>query len=512
VRVISVSSRGILDTQTGEISPTLDIEKHLTQYPGGVIAGNNLYELLASLAPEVKKDEGWTMTISLQQQRTRPMDLRETRLTGKIYVSRITYRYPKVGGRANRKRPPAIKWVVLELGLFMESPPSDPTDIARAGQSLVELATRRGIKPRPSPGSFGSAMLRASSEWSKRRHAAPEFISTIAREHLPGNYYAISQKTKGRNLEHVYYMDQEASHHKIASSIPLPHPHTLRARGYFRGAENKTYTPWTNDYAKLRQYVGLVLCRVHCATLPQEQEHLYPPWAKKPGTQNVWIWTPELRLFEGDHRLQFEHVICALVSRHTDTALWEYAEWALEQRKRPDKNNYKSALLAAYGMLACRSDRPLNNFSVHGRAKPPRAMIVELPLLPEVYRSEVRRTRAPSTQNVIARGVIEAETRTRSLEYAKQLEADGIPVAQIYADGLLAAVNQMPLHIPEHWRIAASLTHVRSPHPNSIISDQLVRLPGILGSAREAYGTVWESGYLREKMRVRQAETASTIE
>jgi hypothetical protein len=224
------------------------------------------------------------------------------------------------------------------------------------------------------------------------------------------------------------------------------------------------------------------------------------------GTKNVWIWTPELRLLNDDSRIQFEHVICALTSRHIDTALWEYADWALEQRKRPDKNNYKSSLLAAYGMLACRSDLPLNVYTVHGRRKPPRATIVELPLLPEVFRSEVKRRKAPTIQNVIARGVIEAETRTRSLEYARQLELEDIPVAQIYADGLLAATNQMPLIIPEHWRIAASLTRVYSPHPNSIISDQLVRLPGILGSAREAYSTAWEPGGVREILSARPSQ------
>jgi hypothetical protein len=508
VRVIAVSSVGVLDTETGELSPTIDVEKLLTTEPGGVISGNNLYPYLAALAPEVRKDEGWTMTVNLQERRIRPLDSKDTRITGKLYVSKLTYRRAKVGGRRNRRRPPAIKWVVLELGLFIEKPPTDVHEIAAIGHSFIELAERRGIKPRSSPGSFGSAMLRASSKWNKERHAAPEFVSEVGRRHLPGNYYALSNEFK-RKVPHAYYMDQESSHHKIAASVPLPHPHSLRARGFFRATEHDVYRKWTTDLSLLDGQHGLTCCMVHCGTIPHRSEHLYPPWAKERGTKPRWIWTPELRLLQqGDHRMQFEYVICALTSRFNDDALLEYAEWALEQRKRTDSKWYKSALLAAYGMLAIRHDRerPVSLFTVHGRPKPPRATVVELPLLPNVYRSDVKRMKPPAVQNVIARGVIEAETRTRSLEYAKQLEGEGTPVPQIYADGLLAALEQVPMFVPEHWRVAAALSDVFSPHPNSIISNELVRLPGILGSARAAYGTPWEAPAIRESLEARSGD------
>lgn len=451
------------------------------------------------------------MTINLQQRRTKPLDPTETRLTGRIYVSRITYRRAKRGGRKNRRRPPAIKWVVLELGLFTESPPQGLEQILEAGRSLIALASRRGIKPRPSPGSFGSAMLRASSEWGRERKPAPDFVSQIAREHLPGNYYAISNTLKGKQLDHVYYMDQDSAHHKIVASIVLPHAHNVRARGYFRAAEHEDYKAWVRDLHYLRAHVGLLLCKIHTTYIPESLEHLYPPWARKRGSRYEWIWTPELRLFQGDNRLHFEHVACGLTGHYPDTALWEYADWALEERKRKDAKIYKGALLAAYGMLACRSDRPVSLLSVHGRRPTPNQTVVQLPLLDRVYRSEVRRTRTPSIQNVVARGVIEAETRTRSLEFARQLESEGHPVAQIYADGLLVTGTEtlFPVFdVPEHWRVAASLTRVFSPHPNAIISDQLVRLPGIIGSAQEAYASAFEPGAVRERLLARPRELA----
>lgn len=384
----------------------------------------------------------------------------------------------------------------------MEAPPSDLDEILSAGRSLLELAERRGIRPRPSPGSLGAALLRGSPEWKNRR-PAPSFISEFARTHLPGNYYAVSTRMKGKRLEHAYYMDQEASHHKVAASIPLPDPRTLHARGFYRAAEKGEYRRWTDDLSILKGDFGLLCCVVNVGILPPTKIHLYPPWAHEHGTKARWLWTPDIRLLD-DPRMDFYHVCCAFTSHRIDTALWEYAEWALEQRSREGSSVYKGSLLAAYGMLACRSDRPIRLLSVHGRGPAPRQHVMELPLLPEVYMSEVQNRRTPTVQNVIARGVIEAETRARSLEYARRLESEGIPVAQIYADGLLAVTDQLPLDIPEHWRIAASLTRVAAPKPNQIVSDQLVRLPGILGSAREAYSTAWEAPSPRESARERE--------
>lgn len=491
----------MLDTATGELTERVELEKLLTGRPGGIIAGVNLYAPLAQLGPQIRGDEGWTMSISVQQQKTNALNPKETRVQGLTYVTRITYRAGKVRERGQRKRPPAIKWMVLNLELFLD--PTEKFDILEATQSLIGVAERRGVKPRPSVGSLGSALLRSSPEWVKGRQPAPWFISEIAREHLPGNYYAISEKQKGKTLDHAYYMDQESSHHKIASSIPLPDPATLRARGRLRAVERDEAPNWIQDFRLLRRHVGLLCCVVECATIPLKMAHLYPPWARVRGRHVRWIWTPELRLFENDHRVNLVHASAGLTSHRLDTALCEYADWALVESKRPDRKFIKSSLLAAYGMLACRSDKPFSYYSVHGRKKPPRAEICELPLLPEVFRSTVERTRVPSIQNVIARGVIEAETRTRSIEYARALEADGIPVAQIYADGLLAVTDQAPLFIPNHWRIAASLSHVYSPHPNSIISRELVRLPGVLGSAREAYSTAWEPAAIRERLESR---------
>lgn len=483
-----MSPKGILDTQTGEVSERLELENLLLSKPGGVISGTNLYEPLCSLIPQVRKDEGWTVSIHAQQQRVNPLT-DDQRVKGLIYVSRLTYRFPKKGNRykGERFRDPAIKWLVLNLELFADTTKLTPDEFLSATKAILRLARRRGINPKHSPASLSSALLRASPEWEKR-NPAPHFISELARDYLPGNYYVIAERFKQERINHCYYLDQQSAHHKIASSVPMPHPHWLRARGRLRSVEEGNHPCWIDakQVHLLRNHIGLLCCLVECDTIPGPLIHLYPPWTRERGTQVRWIWTPELRLF--DRRVRLRHVCCGLTSIRLDTALWEYAEWSLEQLEgKRDKEIIKSTLLAAYGMLACRVNRTLHLYTVHGRRKPLRAELCELPLIKDVFRSTVNRVRVPAIQNTVARGIIEAETRTRSIEYARKLESEKIPVAQIYADGLLAVTDQLPLMLPEHWRVSAALTRVYSPHPNQIISDQLVKLPGFSSGRREAY-------------------------
>jgi hypothetical protein len=176
-------------------------------------------------------------------------------------------------------------------------------------------------------------------------------------------------------------------------------------------------------------------------------------------------------------------VSCALTSFTQDDVLLEYAEWCLSQLHDYKHQSIKSSLLAAYGLLGVRSGMRMERYSVHGREKPPRADVCQLPIIGDTYKSTVESRRVSPIQNVIARGVIEAETRARSLEYARELENQKIPVAQIYADGLIAVTDSLPF-VPKYWRVAGELSNWYSTSPNTIFSDNMVRTPGIPSGRR----------------------------
>lgn len=479
MRYIIVQPDGILDSDTGEMHGHLQLSLLLTTNRGGVIAGRNLYPLLSGLADDVRKDSGWTLQVHTQNQRTK-----DNRAHGLIYYSRLSYRSPKIGSREKRKRPPAIKWLVLNMELFSEC-----EDIQTAAVALVNLAYKRGIKPRYSPGTLGGALVRASPVWEKGRNPAPRFISDAARPHLPGNLYAL--RDKYRQADSALYLDQASSHHTIASTVPLPHPHYLRARGAFRSVESngEFVNPnlsrrWlgTPSLLDLHKHIGVIVATVEVDTIPASQLHLYPSWAKKRGERQVWIWTPELRLI--DRRIRIRKVTASLTSFVSDPVIAEYATWCLEQLSLDKHPATKPAMLAAYGMLAVRTRDNFTSHSIHGRGKPPRADEVKFPLVDgPVYRTTVERKSTPVIQNVVCRGVIEAETSTRSLELARRLESEGIHVLQVYADGIIVKTDQIPMLSPE-WRVAAALTDLEARTPNAIISSNLVKLPGIPNGRR----------------------------
>jgi hypothetical protein len=162
----------------------------------------------------------------------------------------------------------------------------------------------------------------------------------------------------------------------------------------------------------------------------------------------------------------------------------EYSKWCLDVLSEKPNKIVKPAMLAAYGLLASRTGTDIESYSLNCRSPSPRSTKSKLPIIGDITRSTVENTRVPVMQNVIARGIIEAETRARSIEYARQLESDGTHVSQIYADGVIGIGAQLPLFIPDGWRIAATLSNVRSPFPNSIIADEIVRLPGIPNGRR----------------------------
>lgn len=485
MRYIIVRPDGILDTDTGELSDSLSLPMLLTCGNGGVIAGRNLYPLLSLLSDDIRKDTGWTMVVHAQHQK-----VKRDKVGGIIYYSRISYRAPKVGGRNNRRRPPAIKWMVLNLELFTES-----EDLEAAARALVSIAEKRGVRPRYSPGTIGGALLRASPDWEPGRNPAPRFISEAARPHMPGNLYTLRHGY--RNSKRALYLDQHSSHHTIASSIPLPHPKYLRARGRFRSVEKRGSYPevtdrWLGgvDLLTLHNHIGVMVATLQIGHLAPTEKHLYPRWAQKAGTKQVWLWTPELRLL--DRRIQIVKVSAALTSYRPDPALAEYAKWSLDQIHSCDFHPcIKPALLAAYGMLAVNNRESFTTHTIHGRPKPPRAESVNFPLVSgAVFRSTVERKRTPVIQNVVARGVIEAETSVRSIEMAREMEAMKIKVLQIYADGIIVESDQIPI-LPPTWRVSAELTNLVARTPNSVLADNLVKLPGIPNGRRT---TVLRSG------------------
>lgn len=497
-KVIVIHNDSAYDSWTGLVSPAIPRLASLILNEtdtDAYVAGTRLYSTLAQLNEMMTPEaSGWRMRISTRRRSVMSRNGKRSVL-GQFFVDYMAL-YTRARIPQGKKRK-TRRIDIINLELFKEPPPEGINDQMSMAVAILELCHSRKTTFRNTRGSLASAFLKQSPYWEKGRHAAPRFINQTAREQLPGNFYSVAYAKKGEKFggtvfDHCYYLDQKSSHHNIALTTPVPHPQQIHARGYYQRAMERDYRRWADhksDVGKLLlsgRHIGLVLARVHISTIPGSMTHLYPPWAtRKRGERYIWLWTPELRLFEGDHRIQLEHFVCALTADTADPVIPEYAEWSLDQLKvnAQRKKATKSILLAGYGMLAFNA----RQYDVYhywgGRNTKPK---VQIPVAGTVGETRIRLPDdiEPTIVNVAARGVIEAEARTRSIEFARQLTSQGLHVPQIYADGLLVHTDTLPF-LPDGWDVSHSLTHVTIPRPNAIVSRELVKLPGVSRQSEE---------------------------
>lgn len=486
----------LLNRNTGEIQPTFYLQSILRgSLVGGYICGTHLYEEVGSLNQILSDLPGWRMRSSIipKIQRGIVGPGGKPAMRGTMRIDYVTFKTQHTHKHVREKR---VKWWVFNLDAFWDDVPD--TLEAKRDMAVAHLAMlhRRGVKFRPSRGGTGIALLKKSPEWvsthdRKMRWPAPRFINEQAREVLPGNFYSVKHNHIGiPSISHCFLVDQIAAHHTIASTVPMPHPEWMHARGNHRGfLEGKK---WIDRGTKaedqlLTDHIGLVYACIQVRHIPPKMLHLYPKWAHKTGTRCVWIWTPELRLFRDDDKVKILYYVCALTSTHRDEAIREYAQWALTELELPDKKYKKGTLLSAYGVLAMNTITKTKLMYAWAGTDKVKGTPMHLPIIGDVTIRKISNKSdisQPNFLNVAARGVMEAETRTRSLEYARELEISGVEVAQIYVDALLVKTDQLPFIAPG-WSISHSLTNVIIPRVNGLQADELVKLPGLPRMAAE---------------------------
>lgn len=438
------------------------------------IAGCVLYPVLADMNNKFQSLEGWKCRI-ISPRLSRGPDKKPKYFGGGLFVEYISLDIKGSVGQRKARR----KINILNLDLLYRKPAESPLSQLEQALAYLELCNSRGIKPGTKIGTTASRLLLASPYWSPYRRPAPNWVNEESRKRLPGNHYSIGRKyTQGlKTVASCFYLDQENAHHTIASQIDLPHPQDIKARGKWKKLSGK----WTDNRDDLGQ--GLVLAKIHVGHLPPTQSHLYPKWAQKRGNRLQWLWTPELRLFELDHRLQIDWFVCAYTNRKSDPVLKEYGEWAIKELKRiPEYEAYKKGpLLAAYGVLAYNAGKPRG--SVFWGSYPTdwylRQDKTQLPYAGEVAWKHIQKNPwVPPATNVLARGIIEAECLVRTLEYAKELHDENYDIAHIYADGFFVVADQLPF-IKDGWRIKGERRNHHILHPNTYVNDKERKFPGI---------------------------------
>jgi hypothetical protein len=478
VRILALGKDQLLDSDTGEVTPASTLGFQVVKGEAGYLVGTNLYYHVGRLCEVFADYPGWTVQI---QSRERKLLRGSGRMViGSflpIYFGFVTPRDQRPSGtkRKGAGRGNARLYYCMDLTEIVGLREVSLGDAMQYAESILSLCEARGVKFTASRGGLASRLLKASPHWEKDRTAAPRFINDHARTKLPGNYYGLGTQT-GRNHKAAIYVDQQSAHHNVALTTPCPHPHHVRARGHDRTVNRA----WITDRARIGRFfdshIGLVAAMVSVSHIPDRIKHLYPPFMHTPGRRIEYVYTNEFAYFDG-HRADIEYLAAAWTATVADPAIPEYAAWALEQRNRGPGR--KPLLLAAYGSLAQRSDRPLTMY-LPWRGYGMRTMLPGAGYMNE--RVKEVRTDRPQARivNVLSRGIIEAETRKRSLSFANSLHNDGVPVLSVYVDGLILDTDRLPF-LPEGWEVEAHLTDLMFQHPNSFTSREQSKQPGVPG-------------------------------
>jgi hypothetical protein len=502
-RIILIHDNKLYISWTGEIYEGDYREKLIDLIVSGkpaYIVGTNLYLTMLEIDKVLQEIvPGWHMRSSNRRRRVHKKDDGIPIIGGHLFADYIAiYHRHQTGTRkARREKHSTQRFDIINLELFKTPVPDDPYEQMEMAIAILDMCDRRGVAFKSTRGSLATSMLKASPKWEKGRKSAFPFINQEARKHLPGNLYTLSNRMrreylKGEEdrfaltLDHVYYVDQNSAHHSIASQIKLPHPEDIRARGFWKQALAGEPNQWCHPYSNVGQQivnaelVGLFLAGIRVSHIGPSVKHLQLPFAQSSGWGLHWIWTPDIRIIEQSFQVVIETFYCGFAGVKQDEAIKEYGQWSLDEIDRdPETASYKkSILLAAHGMLAFNSiSTPI--FRYHSGTRKRKGHKVEMPggnVVTEL-RIDYPKNVEPSIVNVINRGLIESETRARSLEYARELHNLGYHVPQIYADGLLVETDSLPF-IKEGWRLKDSLPNYSAPRPNAILSDTMCKLPG----------------------------------
>lgn len=478
------------------------------------IAGINLYLLIAEVTRECKDNiPGWRTRFTLRKRHGYLKEDGEKHVSGQNYADYISIsRRFKLGSKRNRREESRTKrFEIMNLEMFKTPAPDSVIEQMDMAIALLDMCDSRGVQFKSTRGSLGTAMLKASPNWEKGRRSALPFINREARKHAPGNYYSTSHRIKkirlkgethklNPTMDHCYLVDQTSAHHNIVTQIPLPHPEDIRARGNWKQALAGKPTPWCNPYSRVGnlimsgELVGLFLVGMRTSHVGPSVKHLQLPYAQEYGYYLRWIYTPDLRIIKNSFQLLIEMIYCGMVGVKSDEALKEYSQWALDEMNRDkDKAVYKkSALLAALGMLAFNTvDKPIYRCWANGQEPKNPVYLPRVGLVNE-HKIELPNDVEPSIVNVINRGLIESETRARSIEYARELHALGYHVPQIYADAILVETNSLPF-IKKGWRISHSLEDVWIPRDNAFLSSTICKLPGF--QRGDVDSQIWRERY-----------------
>lgn len=493
--IIAATEREGITRESGEVINWLDLPE-VIRTERGIIATNCAATLLQFLEERCGKDPLWQVRVTIREKSIARFDDRIR--VSKPIIGFLGFMAAKDTG----KRRVSHYWQVLDPTVFLDDPKASmkAAELMRWAIDVRDWCKDNGIRVKATAGGLSGQLLRHPTFYSESRRRIPGATNDRARKALPGNHYELRADTSIRYS--ADYIDQSSAHHSAILATDLPDD-KVYALGHFKpDDENMQERPWCKLSDLPRNSYGLLWAKIWTPEPKQRVSkwdgslisEYRPEWANREGERYAYVFTNEIPLLWafGGH---VQHVTAAWLSRHKDTGLPAYAQWALDETAKAEparKEWLKKALLTTYGLLATKP----TCFEV-GWRQSKGGTTRNYPIGGEMMPFQVRRTSKPlhpKIAHVIQRGMIEAETRKRSLELANGLLARGEHVLCIYGDGILVKTSPdncppwrseyQPELLPAPWRIKETVTSLQFINEQSFRSRQITRLPGMPRSAR----------------------------
>jgi hypothetical protein len=473
----------LMFVDTGEVHDATDLylATKLPKIGRAILVGFDINKLLArviQLHEPSKQFQAYGREIETVQR---------NRKTG-TYPRNISrgFTFTFVGWRDGKRKQYATKIYPLDPFSFVPQPRNktrgNANDVAEFGKDLRSFLQANRLPMRPTTAGIASMLLRDARFWTGYRRKVPSTTNEIARPVLIGQFYRNAYKGR-KALPEVWQLDQRRSHHVCAAEIDLPDGDDLFAHGLFRNADD-VWVDGAHPRAQhfLNNHFGLFRARVK---IPNNPNGLFPHF-DSPGSRVVYFTSNEWPTLAAAG-IELEYLVASWTARRRDEGMKRYARWAIEQldAASPERSQWlKPLLLAPYGLLGT-TPRPLRAAFLQGNGK-------ERNIYLGFGHSQVFKTTSskhdiePAFVNVIWRGMIERETRRRTIVQAQRLERAGADLIRLDADAIYFRPNPSVLDQfdADRWKLVVH-SHVAVDGRN-FVSDQIPGgcLPGLAGVFR----------------------------
>lgn len=470
--VIAICDGGILIDRTGEYYPITQLAQVIVTEPASLIVGSWMGEHILHLHEAFQGNTDFQFRLSPVYRDPIGRNGKKGRATLRDTVVTL------LGFKGKYHHPiDPSSFIGKTIDELDKSPEPELIRLMNWGKRVAAFCKDNDISPKASSGGLASQLLKDPRFYPADRRKAPRLLNDKVRKQLPGNYYDLITPAKKAT-----YLDMSNAHHYLATQIQFPCANDLH--GYGNLNKPKEWArPGTNRYNEAIKSIGLLHVRLSTPHIPPGS--FPPPYMRKQGQQNTWIYTNEIPYIETLGG-RIEHVYGGIYSRKAEKGLNRFAEWAIKELedRAQDRQWLKPTLHSVYGVLAAKP----RAFEIGWRQTSKGEHNDIYPMGNKMIPVTVVKGKKPvdyRVTNVLHRGMIEAEQRTRTLQLATQLQKQGGKIICIYADSIFVHMPQLPI-LPPPWRAKADLMGLHFRSATHFESPQMTRLPGIPRRRRSA--------------------------